>query len=103
MSLHCDCPLGVHRQGCLLASTADAAFVTTTAPEPEAPASSAWECPRCGVMNAPHVDRCYCRAEFNSWEFRGFDFDFDRALANATITFEDGTGQTATLKIGEPE
>lgn len=21
---------------------------------------AAWECPRCGVVNAPHVDRCAC-------------------------------------------
>ena len=24
------------------------------------PTRSPWECPRCGVMNAPHVDRCTC-------------------------------------------
>ena len=22
---------------------------------------SAWECPRCHVINAPHVDRCNCQ------------------------------------------
>lgn len=25
------------------------------------PARTAWECPRCHAINAPHVDRCACK------------------------------------------
>ena len=28
--------------------------------QPLAPLRAAWTCPRCDVVNAPHVDRCTC-------------------------------------------
>lgn len=40
-------------------------YVPTTAPSftwPILVTRTAWACPRCGVVNAPHVDRCSCPA-----------------------------------------